>query len=249
MRTAAYFYLCLLAYPGCVQLVPDPHWLRWWWKTGGIGELPAEVKERCDRNQGNLLIVRFLVLILICLVLSHQAGVSSKSLGFRWDQPSAALIVSLLAGLVLICWAYAMKALTSKAREAGSGPTRFLRQPTHKILLILILGGFAEELWRAVSLSISRQAGFSGLSAVLITSIIFGVGHVSSFKSLGSAAGRATGPAIVGIASAALFLWWQTLLIPWIAHVMLNSFAALSGRKRLVAAEALKARGSECRGG
>jgi len=227
--------VCLFAYPVCIQLIPNPVWLRWWWRDGGAAEMPPALVEGSKRIFSNLLIFKFAVLILVCFFLAAKASIPQSALGFRRDQPTAAILVGSLTGALLIAWVYAMTRLARKLKGSGEDPPHFLREPIPKILFILLLGGFAEELWRAVVLVLYREAGGSAISAVLVTSIVFGVGHVSSFNSISRALGRATGPALIGVFCAILFLLWQTLFIPWIPHVIVNSFGALMGRKRLAA--------------
>lgn len=233
MRGAALVYLTLFAYPAVTLLVPNPYSIKWWWKTGGHGSMPPDIIERCKQNQGNLLIVKFLFLMLACFVLMKQSVISPKSLGFKHSQPQGMVLIGLAAGALLMCWIWSMYALATKMKLPREGPPYLIQEGVFKILMVLVLGGFAEEYWRALSLIVFHRAGVSDLYTIFITSIIFGIGHVFSYKSFGAAVGRALAPAIGGAFLAILFLWWQTLFIPLIAHVMLNSFGTLMRRKRL----------------
>lgn len=76
------------------------------------------------------------------------------------------------------------------------------------------------------------------MSAVLLTSVIFGVGHVFRYESLGAVLGRLTPPALTSILLGALFLGTQTLFFPFIIHVAVNSVGVNLGRKRLAANDA-----------
>jgi small-conductance mechanosensitive channel len=234
MKNVALAYFALFAYPAVTLLIPDPHLLKWWWRTAGGAPMPKEVKERCKRNQGNLLILKFLALIAVCFGLLKLAGMSPGDIGLRIRQTQGMVVAGILAGGLLICWVWGMRLLSTRMKVPSDGPPHLLKESTPKLLVVMVLGGFAEELWRALSLVAFGRAGASYLFAVLITSITFGVGHVFSYRSLGAAIGRMLAPAIAGACLAALFLWWQTLLVPFIAHVMLNSFGSIMGRKRLI---------------
>jgi membrane protease YdiL (CAAX protease family) len=228
------FCLCLLAYPACAQLIPDPIWARQWVRTGTT-EVPEEIKRRCRENYGNLLIIRFAALVPICFLLARAGTIPPRDLGFRQSQPIVGLVSGLGAAAFLIGWAQAMAKLSKLVNDSDEGPPHFLRQGTYKILFILLWGGFAEELWRAVSLTISQSVGLSAGISVIVTSLVFGLGHISVYKPVSRGLGRAAAPALAGCVLAVLFLIWHTLMIPLIAHVLVNCFAALLGRKRLTA--------------
>lgn len=228
-------YLALFTYPAITLLTPEPNYLRWLLKTGGGGTMPPDVKERWERNVGNLLIAKFLLLVAACSIYMKQIPISTKSVGLRLDQPLGVITMGAVSCAMLIWWLSTMKALALKAAPQAGFPHSLLREPRFKLLLVLVLGGFAEELWRALSLTILPEADISKLSAVLLTSLVFGVGHLFSYKSLGAALGKFMAPAIAGAFLAALFLWSHTLFIPFFAHVLINSFGANLGLKRLIA--------------
>lgn len=238
MKVAGFVYLVLFAYPIVTLLTPEPSFLRWWWQTGGHGPVPAKVRERGKRNEGNLLIAKFAILVGACLLLMRYFPISPRSLGFGRDQPQAAIYLGMFAGVVLIWWARSMSLLAARVGAQAALPPFLLREPTSKILVVIVLGGFAEEFWRALSLTVFYKAGISEVSAVLLTSVVFGIGHVFSYKSFGAAVGRFIAPAVGGALLGALFLWSQTLFIPFIAHVLVNSIGANVGRRRLIAKQA-----------
>src|ERR1700723_1165385 len=224
-------FLGLLSYPLITLLWPEPHAFRWWWRMGGRGVAPRELIDHRKRSRGNVLVVKFAAIIGTCVVLLRQGRVSSQELGFRIPGWYDAIAFGRAAGAILIWWTRGMNRVASQMKVSQAKPNDLLREPSFKILLIILLGGFAEELWRAMSLILFHKAGISDVSAVLVTSLIFGIGHVFSYKSVGAAVGRSLPPAIAGILLAALFLIYQTLLVPFVAHVMLNLYGTALGRK------------------
>jgi Type II CAAX prenyl endopeptidase Rce1-like len=238
MKADTFAYLSLIAYPACTMLVPEPNMFRWWLRTGGRGPVPDEVKRKAIRNAGDLMIAKFLLLVLCCSALVLGGSVSASSLGFRSDQPRGAFAAAAAAGGLLIWWDAKMRALARRAPRGGEQPF-VLREGTRKILLIMVVGGFAEEFWRALSLTAFGMAGFGAGSAVLLTSAVFGVGHLlSPPRSLGAALGRSLRPAMGGALLALLFLLGRSLLPPLIVHVLTNSVAGIMGRRRWTAEQA-----------
>ncbi len=242
MGTRSLAYLALLAYPFITLLVYEPNELRWWWRTGGGVPMPPEIMERSKQNEGNLLLFKFALLTIASFFLLRGGLGSAASLGLRLRQPTGTVLMGVIAGILLAVEVLGMLALARKwTPRAGEVPIFVLRERTWKILAILALGAFAEELWRALALTAFIQAGTSIESAVLLTSLSFGVGHVISYRSLGATLGRALRPAAGGAFLAALFLWSRTLVTPFIAHVLLNSTAALMQRKRALVKQDSKA--------
>lgn len=198
--------------------------------------MPPEVLKRSAQNEGNLLISKFASIILGTYALTLYSSISPESLGIRRDQPRGVVLVGFAAGLLLVYWSKAMMALGRRFAPSGWQPEPFLfREPVWKLALVILVGGFAEEFWRALCLILFDRANYSAGSAVLITSLVFGLGHLLSPQPVPRALGRimraATGGAFLG----GLFLWFGTLTVPYIAHVLVNSFAALMGRKAVIA--------------
>lgn len=77
-------------------------------------------------------------------------------------------------------------------------------------LLIVV---FTEELWRAVCLTALMGDGVSGQSALVVTSIAYGL----TFLAWGTPIAISEG--IVGAALGGLFLWSDSLYVPFAAHV------------------------------
>jgi membrane protease YdiL (CAAX protease family) len=233
MGTKSLAYLALSAYPFITLLVYEPNELRWWWRTGGGVPMPPEMMERSKRNEGNLLLFKFALLIIASFFFLRGGLDSPASLGLRLRQPTGTVLIGVLGGILLAGEVRAMLALAKKwSPRTGEVPIFVVRESTWRILAILVFGAFAEEFWRALALTSLIHVGTSTESAVLLTSLSFGLGHVLSYQSLGAALGRALRPAFGGVFLAALFLWSGTLVTPFIAHVLLNSTAALMQRKR-----------------
>lgn len=240
MNIAVSVYLVLFLYPFVALLVPEPNWLVWWWRTGG-SPMPPELMERSKRNEGNLLLIKFILLILASYFFARVVLISFSSLGFRKVQPNGLLLVGVLAGALLVGWVSAMRSAAAKIVKHSNHLQEFLlRESTLRVLLINVLGGFAEEFWRALALTTLDKAGVSIGYEIFFTSVFFGVGHVTSYRSLGYVIGKLLAPTIGGIFLAILFLWTHTLFAPFVVHILLNSGASLVGRRRALAMQAPK---------
>lgn len=225
----------LLLYPVIAVLVPEPHWFLWWWRTGGDGPVPPDVMERVRNNEGNLLIVKFLILVIASFFSARQLSISVGSLGFRLEQPAGTLFMGIVGAVLLLGWTFAMRTERLKMAKCGVHSQNFLfREPILKIFIILVLGGFAEEFWRALALTTFDKHGISVGYGIFLTSVFFGIGHVTSYRSFGYVLGKMLAPAILGVVLAILFLWSRSLFTPFVIHVLLNSASALMGRRRVV---------------
>lgn len=226
-------YIVLLIYPAITLLPTDPRYLKWWWRTGG--SVPPEIEAEQERRRGNILIIKFILLIIACLWLSRVGQISLRLLGLTWEQPRMFNVV----GVPAILFSLFLMGLIHRLRLKSSLPVDamqpfLIRESASKLILIMVVGAFAEELWRALALAASSKANVSELVAVFMTSLVFGIGHVFSYRSLGRALGRLLPPAIGGAFLGSLFLLSRTLFVPMACHLLINSFGALMGRKRLM---------------
>jgi membrane protease YdiL (CAAX protease family) len=226
-------YLSLGSYPLISILTPEPAAIGWWWRTGGAAPLPPEILERSKRNEPPLLLVKFALLICATGFVSWQANLSKRSLGMILPSLEVGSLVSLALLLTLATWLSSMKALIAESPPPDDQPV-LLREPAWIILTLLIFGAFAEEFWRAACLSILIQQGVTRNIAILVSSAVFGIGHLQSPQPFSRALGRFLSSAIAGALLGGLFLWFHSLIIPFATHLALNSFGALMGRKRLL---------------
>jgi membrane protease YdiL (CAAX protease family) len=228
-------YLILLLYPVVAMFTPEPVQFRWWIRAGGA-PMPKSVLEKSVRNEVPLLIAKFVVIIAATYLIVRWIRLPLRSVGFTLQQPISIWTMGVVVSLFEIFCALRMQGLADQLRtdEAGDRPLLFLRQPSWKIFVTILVGGFAEEFWRSISLVLFIQSGHPTNVAIIVTSVAFGVGHLQSPQPLSRALARILRPALVGVPLAVLFLWSKSLVIPFLVHVTLNSFAALMGRKKMV---------------
>jgi len=241
MRISGLVYLTLFVYPIITVLIPDPAVLGWLLRTGGLGTIPSEIKLRGERNRGNVLLLKFALLITASLILMRIVPVAPSSLGLGTKQPMAFVFIGLPVAALVVYFTYLMKASVVKISSRTEVALPFLlHESTSKLILILVIGGFAEEFWRALTITVFHQADISDIKAIIFSSIIFGVGHLFSYRSFGAALGKVLPPAIGGALLGTLFLLSQTLFIPFVFHVLINSIGALLGRRRLIVKQGSK---------
>lgn len=97
----------------------------------------------------------------------------------------------------------------------------YLRGPFILWCLIFVVGGFAEEYWRAVCITGLQRNDFGPLSANLMTSMAFVLAHLSGLPSRIGAGGPNLGfEFIVGFAFGSLFIWSGNVTTSLIANVV-----------------------------
>jgi len=200
--------------------------------------MPSEIARRSEENEGYLLMAKFLILVGTTIGLMRHTLVPPSRLGFRPIDLRAAVAFGLIAGFMLSLWILSMRAVALRMCESEEHVPFLLREPVWKIFIIITVGAFAEEYWRALSLYLLRRDNSSIGWALAITAIVFGIGHVLSPQPWPKALGRILQAAIGGLFLGGLFLGFQTLMIPFIAHIAVNSFGALIGRRTLSARRA-----------
>lgn len=223
-------YLTLAIYPAIVMLTPEPARFLWWIRTGGL-PMPPGVWKKSRRNEPMVLTAKFLLLIAATSRVATHSNISLHDLGFHL---SPKLVVAAVVGAsILILWMARMQKLAQRFKhDPRDYRPVLLEAPTWQILVVIVVGGFAEEFWRAASLIIGVTA-VSTTKAVLLTSMIFGLGHLQSPQAWPKALGRVLGPAVAGVFLAVLFLTTASLFVPFFVHIASNSLSALMGRTKL----------------
>lgn len=227
-------YLLLLLYPVLSMFTPEPVQLRWWIRTGGV-PMPDAISAQSIRNEANLLITKFVFIIIATCLAARWASIPLASVGFTLKQPTPVVAAGVVVCVFELFWASRMRHLSEQIRrDVADDSPLFLKQSPRKIFVTILVGGFAEELWRAVAILAFKHSAHSSTQAVMLTSVAFGIGHLQSPQSPAKALARIFRPTVAGVPLAVLFLWSNSLVVPFLVHVTLNSFAALMGRKKMV---------------
>jgi len=95
-------------------------------------------------------------------------------------------------------------------------------------LAIFLVGGFAEEFWRATCISSFRTNDFTAAQANLLTACAFSIAHVSGLpERVAPGVPSLLAEAMIGLLLGGLFIWSGTLTAPYFASVtyfVLNFF-------------------------
>jgi membrane protease YdiL (CAAX protease family) len=229
ITVSTYFVIAL--YPITMLLIPEPVSFRWWLRYGNGKPMPSEIQTRSEKNEGNLLLVKFVILVTSTIGLMRHTAVPARVLGFRPFDLRMAVLASLMSGLILVIWLLGIRAATSRVPTSEDHVPFLLREPVWRILTVIVVGALAEEYWRALSLHLLRGENTSVGWALTITAIVFGIGHVLSPQPVPKALGRIFRAAVGGLLLGALFLEFHSLIVPFFTHVIVNSFGAMIGRR------------------
>jgi hypothetical protein len=210
--------LALLAYPVIVVLVFD--WLgpgsRWAVKNRSFFP-PSDISEKEETRGRPLLLVKYALLLLILRSLVG-GGVwqvvtndSPRTQGLR-------LVALGLAGSILLLAVRHLISLLSPRAAQAANHRYFLRGSPVFWMAVFVLGGFVEELWRAICIAGFEKYEVNPFIANLLPAIAFGVAHVCGLPSRVSPGG-VLAEMVIGLGLGGLFLFSGSLIPPYIASV------------------------------
>lgn len=230
-------YAALLALPAIMLLVPEPVDLSWVIRhttlATGVASMPAEVKERSRRNAYYLSFLQYALLCTLLWVLMARYSVSTLSIGLslrHWETFGA---IGVAAGSGLL--AYSGLVTRVLRRPTAGSPPRYPfvligRSDGQKILLF-VAGSFAEEFWRAFCLVCFLRLGHGVVFAVVATSLVDALCHREGTDTFFMKVGRIWAHSISGAYSAVFFLWFHSIVVTWVAHLLYNSVRTYQARR------------------
>lgn len=142
------------------------------------------------------------------------------------------MLYGVLTGFAILGWQFTFeRILPVKSSYPG---THFTAKGSARLwVLRFLLGSFVEELWRAFCIVGLIKTGRSVTSALLITSFVFGIGHLNAGLR-GARIGFTLGIIIrfvsLGVVYGVLFLWTSSILSPCTAHFLKNTLSMFSSR-------------------
>jgi membrane protease YdiL (CAAX protease family) len=226
-------WMAVLAYPAIFILVFD--WTgagpRWAAKHKSFFP-PAEITLRQEKMGRPLLLVKSALLLLVMRALAgsglwHIVPIATHS------RPWSVLIVSGTAcGALMLACRRGISLLSTRAAEAEKHDY-FLRGSIALWLAVFCVGGFVEELWRAVCITIFQENGYNAASVILLTSFCFGVAHLSGRPSRVSPGG-VIAEMIIGVMLGATFVWSGNIVAPYLASVIYFTYGFFRVRGDLV---------------
>lgn len=207
-------------YPLLAYLLGDPVVAKWGLDHGALAPMPPEAERRAQRIGRYLWILRYLVLCSYIFYVMHRSGVSLVTARLN----SHYLIRSLGGGI-------SVGVLFLLVRKSGSSlwPGLSFENPRHPVLtgslivwlLIVVLGSFSEELWRAFCLIALHNASVNALFAMVITSVVFALSQLGGRPSrISSTPEEVCFTALVGFGFAASLLASRSLLFVLTASII-----------------------------
>ncbi len=235
-------YVALATHPAVSFLMPEPVSFCWAYRHGRMGSrippMPPELRQRSERNSRYLSLVQDALLMAFVFYWMRRYSLPPTSIGLRLDRLGISVSAGVAGGLSMLGWGALVRRAVGAVvgRAVGRGALQSQELSAHGRdwirALRLFSGVFAEELWRALSIVCLEQTGHSVLSAVIISSIVFGVGHLQTGPRLAGKLGLISGVGTGGAVFALLFVFSRSLVTPCAAHLVVNSVRLYATRSR-----------------
>lgn len=154
------------------------------------------------------------LVLLVVVGLAWHLGVSPEQLGLHPRRWRSALAAGCGVGAAWV----GLKAALSLTRGAEVRLGSHHLQKGTKLFWVcsFLVGGFVEELWRALCLFALADAGETTLVCIVVTASAFAAGHFRNRL------GGMLFSFIFGAVAALVFLWLGSLVATYSAHVLTN---------------------------
>jgi membrane protease YdiL (CAAX protease family) len=235
-------FVATAAYPATIILVFD-----WFGKASRRAMktksmvMPPDLKLLEERKGRFLFIPKYLILLLILRGLAGTGLWYFISTKVQARPLFIAACCGVAGGIVILAFRHLISVFVpAVALNEENG--YFVRGPILLWLSVFIIGGFVEEVWRALCITSFKSNDYTGLSADLITAVAFSIAHVS-----GLPARVAPGIAVVfaemlvGLILGALFLWSGNLVVPFMSSIVYFISTFFIQRRSLLGAAKLSA--------
>ncbi len=189
--------------------------------------MPPDLERRALRRGRVLLLVRYILLSAYVLTSLDRASLERITLGFTSLSTLSYVAVGAGVGLGLVlCRTWGRRFWPGLNWENPKNPMRTGPRPLW--LVIIVVGGLSEELWRAFTIVELRKTGLTFSSAILVTALCFALGQ------LGGKPSRISGAPVevyftffVGLVLGSTFAHSRKVVIAAVANVvyyLLNMF-------------------------
>jgi hypothetical protein len=229
-------FIATAAYPAVIMLVFD-----WFGKASRLARknksmvMPPDLKPFEESKGRFLFIPKYLLLLL---VLRGLAGtglwyfISTKIQVRPWGIP---VCIGISGGIVMLAYRRLIFVFV-RGFALTEGNDYFTRGPVTLWLTVFVIGGFVEEVWRALCITSFKNNDFSALSANLMTAGAFAIAHVSGLPARIAPGIPVFAEMLVGLMLGGLFLWSGNIIVPFTASIIYFTSAFFIQRKYLFAA-------------
>ena len=196
----------------------------WWGFKQGSTAMPLDVREP-EREVGRYL--AFLanpILVALVAYLLVRAGIPLAVSGLHTESWPRYALVGAVFAILWIALHRGFLVLVGRVQRERTIVQELVEGSVGFWLLQILIVDFAEEFWRAGSLSMLAVGKVSSMWSVGLTAAAFGAGH------LGRGAFKAVGAGTFGVAAALLFLWSRSLVAPYVFHVVVTLYALFWSR-------------------
>jgi hypothetical protein len=226
--------LIVLLYPLVMLLLMHPDAYRWarrhaWfdWRI----RMPRALQDQLARTGRWFLVAKLALVAVMVFFWTRAEGISPSEIGLGAKPWSLLCLLGVGGGAVLlICRLVYLRVVPSIRRDSLNHP--LCRGPLSFWIFTFVVGGPAEELWRASSLLLLEQADHGVVLGILITSTAFAIARLSGIPARTSGNhGEVLWEVFLGGALAGFFLASKTLWVPCLAGFVFNGANLLMLRR------------------
>jgi CAAX protease family protein len=220
-------YAALAILPVVAILFPNPVEIWWLFKAKGPKPMPPEVLEK-HKGIGHRLQGAASNTLVMGLVLSlmWRYSIPVATVGLTFDHWEADFLIGCVAGG---CYVAFKVWLAHRSRAASRARTSAHMSQASEPLIFwvpaVILWAFVEEFWRGLCLNTFKGSGYPMATAILLTSLAFGIAH------FGLRPGGIAAKVVLGAIFALLFVWRWSLIPPYLVHLITNLDTLQAGRR------------------
>jgi hypothetical protein len=139
--------------------------------------MPPDMERRALRNGRFLLLARYLILFAYVATSLDQASLHKIILGFTSISALKSVGTGVALGIALgLCRDFGSRTWKGLDWRTPRNPMR--KGSTLLWVLIIFMGGFAEELWRAFTIVELRKSGVIFIIGVVLTALCFALGQL-----------------------------------------------------------------------
>lgn len=222
----------VVSYPFLIFIVPEPvAWrrgrkhasARQAWQSVVRGDMPPSLRDLSERNGRRLLLAKFGMEAIFLYFWARSQSITLQDIGWGIDRSLRESLLGVIAAAFLISGRLVFEGLNPRVRQLLSQHP-LARGPAGFWVIVALVGGAAEEPWRAFSLLALQRVDLGTSSAILVTSLAFSFAHLAGIPA--RIPGRPSSWAIwemaLGAFLAWLFLTSNSLTAPLIASVIFH---------------------------
>jgi membrane protease YdiL (CAAX protease family) len=206
-------YLAVAAFPISTLLAPNPIRFSWGFHHGSA-PMSSDIQDKATRADRYWYFFADAITLIFIFALTLWNRIRLGDTGLQLTNWKEGVIIGIGAGALRVALIGTLANLFPWA-VSSRDPHRLRAASIPLWTATFLSGAFAEELWIALCLAAFMATGHSKVTAVLITSLVFGATHWEyRFGALATA--------MYGSASALLFLWLGSLIPMFLFHFIGN---------------------------